>query len=184
MERLDKIISATGKKSRREVKLLVKQGRILVDGVRVNTRYCPTQGQILSVQLSDPERDVVSGLPFDTAGVRTADVTAQRATLQRRATTLTAAEQAEILVKYEGYLDRQKQQIDRFKRNEEQLLPDDIDYLKMDALRIEARQKLNAQRPRSLGQASRIPGVSPGDTAVLMVWLEKWRREHEGDKKA
>lgn len=95
-----------------------------------------------------------------------------------------AAEQAEILVKYEGYLDRQKQQIERFKRNEEQLLPDDIDYLKMDALRIEARQKLNAQRPRSLGQASRIPGVSPGDTAVLMVWLEKWRREHEGDKKA
>ena len=95
-----------------------------------------------------------------------------------------AAEQAEILVKYEGYLDRQMQQIDRFRRNEEQLLPEDIDYLKMDALRIEARQKLNAQRPRSLGQASRIPGVSPGDTAVLMVWLEKWRREHEGDKKA
>jgi len=95
-----------------------------------------------------------------------------------------AAEQAEILVKYEGYLDRQMQQIERFRRNEEQLLPEDIDYLKMDALRIEARQKLNAQRPRSLGQASRIPGVSPGDTAVLMVWLDKWRREHEGDKKA
>jgi len=95
-----------------------------------------------------------------------------------------AAEQAEILVKYEGYLDRQKQQIERFRRSEEQLLPDDIDYLKMDALRIEARQKLNAQRPRSLGQASRIPGVSPGDTAVLMIWLEKYRREHEGEQKA
>ncbi len=93
-----------------------------------------------------------------------------------------AAEQAEILVKYEGYLDRQKQQIERFKRSEEQLLPDDIDYMKMDALRIEARQKLDAQRPRSLGQASRIPGVSPGDTAVLLIWLEKYRREHEGDK--
>lgn len=94
-----------------------------------------------------------------------------------------AAEQAEILVKYEGYLDRQKQQIERFRRSEEQLLPEDIDYLKMDALRIEARQKLNAQRPRSLGQASRIPGVSPGDTAVLMIWLEKYRREHEGEHK-
>ena len=91
-----------------------------------------------------------------------------------------AQEQAEILTKYEGYLDRQRQQIDRFRRSEEQLLPEDIDYLKIDSLRIEARQKLNAQRPRSLGQASRIPGVSPGDTAVLMVWLEKWRREQEG----
>ncbi len=96
-----------------------------------------------------------------------------------------AAEQAEILVKYEGYLDRQKQQIERFQRNEEQLLPEDIDYLSMEALRIEARQKLQAQRPRSLGQASRIPGVSPGDTAVLMIWLEKWKREHsEGDNNA
>ena len=95
-----------------------------------------------------------------------------------------AAEQAEILVKYEGYLDRQQQQIERFRRNEEQLLPESIDYLKMDALRIEARQKLHAQRPRSLGQASRIPGVSPGDTAVLMIWLEKWRRKHEGDNKS
>ena len=93
-----------------------------------------------------------------------------------------ALEQAEILVKYDGYLDRQKQQIDRFRRSEEQLLPEDIDYMTLDALRIEARQKLNAQRPRSLGQASRIPGVSPGDTAVLLVWLEKRRREQEGAK--
>ncbi len=90
-----------------------------------------------------------------------------------------AAEQAEILVKYEGYLDRQKQQIDRFRRSEEQLLPENFDYMTLSTLRIEARQKLNAQRPRSLGQASRIPGVSPGDTAVLMVWLEKLRREQE-----
>lgn len=56
--------------------------------------------------------------------------------------------------------------------------------MSLNTLRIEARQKLNAQRPRSLGQASRIPGVSPGDTAVLLIWLEKWRREHEGGKKA
>ncbi len=90
-----------------------------------------------------------------------------------------AAEQAEILIKYEGYLDRQKQQIERFRRSEEQLLPENFDYMTLATLRIEARQKLNAQRPRSLGQASRIPGVSPGDTAVLMVWLEKMRREQE-----
>ena len=86
-----------------------------------------------------------------------------------------AAEQAEIAVKYEGYLERQRQQIAHFEKAEGQLLPEDADYLSMSALRIEARQKLHAQRPRSLGQAARIPGVSPGDMAVLMVWLERER---------
>jgi len=87
-----------------------------------------------------------------------------------------ALEQAEILVKYEGYLTRQQSQIDRFNRAEQLMMPEDIDYLSIAALRIEARQKLHARRPRSLGQASRIPGVSPGDIAVLMVLLERLRR--------
>ena len=67
-----------------------------------------------------------------------------------------------------------------FRHAEERLIPPDIDYLAMDTLRIEARQKLQARRPRSLGQASRIPGVTPGDVAVLMIWLEKRRREEAG----
>ena len=96
-----------------------------------------------------------------------------------------ARELAEIELKYEGYLQRQQSQIERFRRSEEQLLPEDADYLAMDALRIEARQKLNRQRPRSLGQAARIPGVSPGDISVLMVWLEKQklmkRQEEQAD---
>ncbi len=87
-----------------------------------------------------------------------------------------ALEQAEILVKYEGYLARQQSQIDRFNRAEALLMPEDIDYLSIPALRIEARQKLAAHRPRSLGQASRIPGVSPGDISVLMVLVERLRR--------
>jgi tRNA uridine 5-carboxymethylaminomethyl modification enzyme len=87
-----------------------------------------------------------------------------------------ALEQAEIMVKYEGYLTRQQSQIDRFSRAERLTMPEGIDYLSIAALRIEARQKLNAQRPISLGQASRIPGVSPGDIAVLMVLLERLRR--------
>ena len=87
-----------------------------------------------------------------------------------------AREQAEIGLKYEGYLARQRSQIERFQKSEEQLLPEDADYMAMDSLRIEARQKLTKQRPRSLGQAARIPGVSPGDVSVLMVWLEKRRQ--------
>ena len=86
-------------------------------------------------------------------------------------------QQAEINTKYEGYIDRQLSEERRFRRMESMTLPADMDYLGMDTLRIEARQKLDRQRPQSLGQASRIPGVSPGDISVLMVWLEKHRRE-------
>ncbi len=87
-----------------------------------------------------------------------------------------ARAQAEILVKYDGYLNRQQSQVDHFNRAERLLMPKDIDYLSIQSLRIEARQKLHAHRPRSLGQASRIPGVSPGDISVLMVLLERMRR--------
>ena len=90
-----------------------------------------------------------------------------------------AREQAEISVKYEGYLQRQAADERRFRRMEGMALPADADYLGMESLRIEARQKLDRQRPASLGQASRIPGVSPGDVSVLMVWLERVRRESE-----
>jgi tRNA uridine 5-carboxymethylaminomethyl modification enzyme len=86
-----------------------------------------------------------------------------------------AKEQAEIEVKYAGYLDRQDALIRRARAMEETLLPEDIDYAAVTGLRIEARQKLERQKPRSLAAASRIPGVSPADVAVLMVYLEKTR---------
>ncbi len=81
-------------------------------------------------------------------------------------------EQVEISIKYAGYIERQKKQADRFRKMENKKLPGDIDYEKIDGLRLEARQKLGAIRPASLGQASRISGVSPADIAVLMVWLK------------
>ena len=84
-----------------------------------------------------------------------------------------AKEQAEIEVKYAGYLDRQDALIRRARAMEETLLPEAIDYAAVTGLRIEARQKLEKQKPRSLAAASRIPGVSPADVAVLMVYLEK-----------
>ena len=81
--------------------------------------------------------------------------------------------QVEIRVKYEGYLARQEKQIAEFAREEERLLPPDIDYDSIGGLRLEARQKLGQIRPRSVGQAGRISGVSPADIAVLLIWLER-----------
>ena len=88
-----------------------------------------------------------------------------------------AAEQAEITVKYAGYLEKQEQMIRRARRAEETRLPEDIPYEQIEHLRLEARQKLARQKPVSLGAAGRIPGVNPADVAVLSVWLEKRERE-------
>ena len=81
--------------------------------------------------------------------------------------------EAEIAIKYAGYIDRQLRQVEEVKRLEERPMPADIDYLSIDGLRLEARQTLAAIRPRSLGQAGRVSGVSPADMAVLMVYLKQ-----------
>lgn len=83
------------------------------------------------------------------------------------------AEQAEIQIKYEGYINRQLRQVAAFRKMEDKLLPAEIDYLSIEGLRLEARQKLDKIRPRSLGQAGRISGVSPADISVLMIYLEQ-----------
>lgn len=82
-------------------------------------------------------------------------------------------EQAEIKLKYEGYIKRQIAEAEQFKKMESRLLPADMDYDDVYGLRLEARQKLNKIRPKSLGQASRISGVSPADISVLIIWLEQ-----------
>lgn len=82
-----------------------------------------------------------------------------------------------VQIKYAGYIEKQMLQIEKFKRMEQKMLPSDLDYLHMEGLRLEARQKLDAMRPRSVGQASRISGVSPADISVLMIWLEKAKRQ-------
>ena len=80
-------------------------------------------------------------------------------------------EQVEVQIKYEGYINRQMIQIGQFKKLEKKMLPKDIDYNEISGLALEARQKLNKQKPESIGQASRISGVSPADISVLLVWL-------------
>ncbi|MDO4746269.1 MAG: tRNA uridine-5-carboxymethylaminomethyl(34) synthesis enzyme MnmG [Bacillota bacterium] len=82
----------------------------------------------------------------------------------------------EVQIKYEGYITKQQQQIDKFKRLEDKKLEADFNYDEIEGLRIEARQKLNQFKPLSVGQASRISGVSPADINVLLVYLEKMRR--------
>lgn len=88
-------------------------------------------------------------------------------------------ENVEIELKYEGYIKRQKAQIEETRRLENHRLPQEIDYTKMTGLRTEAQERLNKIRPASVGQASRIYGVSPADISVLLIWLEKGRKKHE-----
>ncbi len=83
----------------------------------------------------------------------------------------------EVQIKYEGYIAKQYQQIEKFKKLENKKLNPDFDYSGLSGLRIEARQKLSAIKPASVGQASRISGVSPADINVLLIHLEKQRRQ-------
>ena len=86
-------------------------------------------------------------------------------------------EEVEIMARYDGYIRKQEEQIARMERLEARRIPADTDYAAIGSLRLEAAEKLAAVRPRSIGQASRISGVSPADISVLLVWLEKERRQ-------
>ena len=80
-------------------------------------------------------------------------------------------EQVDIKIKYDGYIKRQMRQVEQFKKLENKRIPENIDYDSIQSLRLEAKQKLNQIRPASIGQASRISGVSPADISVLLVYL-------------
>ncbi len=112
----------------------------------------------LADMLKHPENSYASIAPFDP---------------ERKELPYGAAEEAEIQIKYEGYIAREKAEVERFKKQEVQKLPEDICYADIKGLRKEAAQKLDAVKPKSIGQASRISGVSPADIAVLTVYLRK-----------
>jgi len=88
-------------------------------------------------------------------------------------------EQAEIEIKYEGYIARQKKQVEQFRKLESKKIPEEIDYKKVKSLRTEAAAKLEKYMPQSIGQASRIAGVTPADIAVLLVYMEQYGRMHK-----
>ena len=91
----------------------------------------------------------------------------------------TVTEEVEIQVKYAGYLARQEKQVEVFRKEEERLLPPELDYGAIAGLRLEAQEKLMQIRPVSIGQAGRISGVSPADIAVLLIYMEQKERQTE-----
>ncbi|MBQ4249232.1 MAG: tRNA uridine-5-carboxymethylaminomethyl(34) synthesis enzyme MnmG, partial [Clostridia bacterium] len=92
--------------------------------------------------------------------------------LSRRVT-----EQAEIRIKYDGYIKKQEAQIKKFLRAAHVRIPEGIDYLSIKGLKVEARQRLSGARPADIGAASRVPGVTPADISVLLVYIEQMKRE-------
>jgi tRNA uridine 5-carboxymethylaminomethyl modification enzyme len=121
-----------------------------------------TSGQKLADLLRRPEITYGNTAPLDP---------------QRTALPKAVTDEVEIQLKYEGYITKQIQQVEQFKKMEKLRLPEDLDYEAVGGLRNEAREKLTAFRPASLGQAGRIAGVSPADIAVLHVYLEQQRRK-------
>lgn len=127
------------------------------------------------------------GIPFVTQGFKIIDLLKRPEVFYthlelidvNRPGTLTkdVIKQVEVSLKYEGYIKKQLQQVEKFKSLEEKKLPEGIDYYSIDSLRLEARQKLDAIKPTSIGQASRISGVSPADISVLLVYIEQFRRK-------
>ena len=87
------------------------------------------------------------------------------------------AEQVELQIKYEGYIEKQLEQIEQMRKLEQKVLPNNMDYSQVYGLRLEAIEKLNKLQPHSVGQASRISGVSPADISMLVVWLQRYKGE-------
>ena len=91
-------------------------------------------------------------------------------------------EQVEINIRYEGYIARQKRQVEQFDKMENRRIPENIDYNDVGSLRLEARQKLKEFRPSSIGQASRLSGVTPADIAVLLIYMEKYKEQQKAEQ--
>ena len=138
--------------------VFVPPSQAFSDHLALNNSAPTTTGIRLSDLLRRPELTYAGLSPFDPGRPDLPGV---------------VVEQVEISLRYEGYIKRQEQQITRFRRMEQRKLPDGIDYSTIQGLRLEARQKLSAVRPLSLGQAARISGVSPADLAALMSYMTR-----------
>ena len=120
--------------------------------------------------------DLLKRTEIDYDGLQIVDKDRPKLTKQEK-------EEVEIQIKYEGYIKLQEAQVEKFKKLETKLLPENIDYEKINGISLEGRQKLNKTKPRSVGQASRISGVSPADISVLLVYLQQRNNEEKNTKK-
>jgi len=142
---------------------------------RLETTFLPPSDELNKLLVAHGMPEAKTGVSLASLLRRPKFSYSDIAPLDKDAPQLSAAtrEQAEISIRYEGYIKRQERQLEELTRMENHLIPEDIDYDELQGLRIEARQKLSTIRPRSLGQATRISGVSPADAAALMIYLKR-----------
>ena len=159
-------------------KLLEKEKQIQEEIKRVSHVNIGTRKEVQDILVSYESTPLTSGITLEELIKRPelnyeilAPLDPDRPLLARG-----VAEQVSINIKYEGYIKRQLKQIEQFKKLEKKEIPEDLDYREVPSLRIEARQKLEEYHPVSIGQASRISGVSPADISVLLVYLEQRKR--------
>jgi tRNA uridine 5-carboxymethylaminomethyl modification enzyme len=160
-------------------KFLTKKANIEAEIARLRSTYLSPQNEQLNTILEN------CGTPRLTGGASLAELISRPQVgyfdlapvdPDRPALTRAEGKQAEISIKYEGYIQKQLSKVREFQKLENRRLPEDLNYAEMSGLRLEARQKLAAVRPVSIGQASRISGVSPADISVLMIELEQRKR--------
>ena len=162
----------------------VKKSRAIIDEVdRLQKKTVGTKEEIQQYLLSRGSTSLISGTTLAEL-LKRPEVDYQSMSvidLERPQLPSDVEEQVEISLKYEGYIKRQMQQVEQFKKMEQKLLPEDLDYDQVYSLRIEAKQKLQKVKPKSIGQASRISGVSPADISVLMVYLEQLKQKRRNE---
>ncbi|HCC07575.1 MAG TPA: tRNA uridine-5-carboxymethylaminomethyl(34) synthesis enzyme MnmG [Clostridiales bacterium] len=145
---------------------------------RLETTHVGTKPEIQDFLKANNSVELVSGITLSSL-IRRPELTYEMLALidkERPDLTEDIVDQINIFFKYEGYVQKQKEQVDHFKKLERKLLSIEIDYSKIPSLRTEAIQKLNEIKPTSVGQASRISGVSPADISVLLIYLEQVKR--------
>jgi len=157
-ERLNRKIAAVESEIKRVSKLNIAPNPIMNKFLTENGTSPLTTGCKLADLIRRPQLGYCMLEPFDTERSEIDDET---------------AEQVELQIKYKGYIEKQMEQIAQMRKFEQKILPEDIDYSQIRGLRLEAAEKLNKHKPHSIGQASRISGVSPADVSILLVWLEQ-----------
>ncbi len=153
----------------------------------INREIARIEGIVIPPSAANPILEALSSTPVKT-GIRISDMLKRPEVSYDEIIPLAGAsenelsdavrEEVEIKIKYDGYIKRQLMQAEQYTKMESRMIPDDTDYASIHGLRLEARQKLDKIRPKSIGQASRISGVSPSDVSVLIVWLESKNRNY------